>query len=125
MLDPLNEGRVLTVKQAARVAKVYPNTVSRWIQSGFLKVVPRWGKEKGDRVLLGEVLECAKARRRGSATSRGGTRTMPRDRLWYKRQIAATRFRRLLETSEERERRLAWQREYGKRRTRKRREQVK
>jgi hypothetical protein len=114
-MDEINLRRVLTVEQAARVAKVYPKTVSRWIQSGFLKVVPRWGKEMGDRVLLGEVLECAKARRRGSSTSRGGTRTMPREKLWYKRQIAATRFSRLLETTEERERRLAWQRDYERR----------
>lgn len=118
MLDGLDAKRVLTVKQAARAANVYPNTVNRWIQSGFLKILPRWGKEKGDRVLLGEVLERAKARRRGRKKGKGGTRTMPRDRLWYKRQIAATRFRRLIETAEERERRLSWQREYGKRRRR-------
>ncbi|MFY7809383.1 MAG: hypothetical protein ACOVSV_10465 [Fimbriimonadaceae bacterium] len=115
-MNTLDRRRVLTVKQAAKVAKVYPNTVNRWIQSGFLKVVPKFGREKGDRVLLGEVLDCAAAKRRGASKSRGGTRTMPRDRLWYKRQIAATRFRRLLETAEERERRLAWQREYGRRR---------
>ena len=40
---------------------------------------------------------------------------MPREKLWYKRQIAATRFSRLLETTEERERRLAWQRDYERR----------
>lgn len=117
MIDDLDARRVLTVKQAAEVAGVYRNTVHRWIQSGFLKVLPRFGKERGDRVLLGEVLECAAARRRGNKKGRGGARTMPRDRVWYQRQIAATRFRRLLETAEQRERRLAWQREYAKRRT--------
>lgn len=102
--------RAITVRQAARVAKCDVSTIRRWIQAGYLFILPKWGKEIGDRVLLSELLDCIPKRRRPRRSKRYFR--CPRERVWYRSQIDRTRFRRLLETPAEREKRLAWQRTY-------------
>lgn len=109
MLEGEELDRALTIRQAARVAGVDRTTITRWIASGHLYVLPKWGRERGDRVLLSEVQDCMAGRWK---KSRSRWRKCPKDRLWYVRQIDRTRFRRLLETAAEREKRLAWQRTY-------------
>lgn len=107
----LEGSRAITVRQAARVAKCDISTIRRWIQAGYLYVAPKWGRETSDRVFLGEVLDCVETWRPHSRRS-GRYFRCPRNRVWYKSQIDRTRFRRLLETEEERKKRLAWQRTY-------------
>lgn len=111
-IESPDDNYVITVREAARIAGRYPVTIQRWVSSGFLKVAPRWGREVGTRVFLGDLLECLSKRQRTSKGRRRGTYRCNRNRLWYIRQIDRTRFRRLLETDEEREKRLKWQREY-------------
>jgi len=109
MLEGKELDRALTLRQAARVAGVDYSTIKRWIASGHLYILPKWGRERGDRVLLSEVRDCMAGR---WAKTRSRRLKCPQDRVWYVRQIDRTRFRRLLETPEEREKRLAWQRTY-------------
>jgi hypothetical protein len=106
----LEGSRAITVRQAARVAKCGVSTIRRWILAGYLYVAPKWGREVGDRVFLAEVLDCIPKGRRHRRSKRYFR--CPKDRVWYKSQIDRTRFRRLLETEGEREKRLAWQRTY-------------
>lgn len=106
----LEGSRAITVRQAARVAKCDKSTIRRWIAAGYLYVAPKWGREVGDRVFLGEVLDCVSKKRSGRRRKRYFR--CPHDRVWYASQIDRTRFRRLLETPAEREKRLAWQRTY-------------
>jgi len=107
------EGEVLeyalTIRQAAKAAGVCTSTIKNWIASGHLYIVPKWGRELGDRVLLSELTDVMAGRWKAS---RKRWRKCPHDRVWYVSQIDNTRFRRLLETPEDRERRLSWQRTY-------------
>lgn len=122
-MDGIDARRVITLRQAARLAGVSDATIQRWIEGGFLKIVPRWGRERGLRVLLREVLECMETRRRGNPKGRNARRGTPRCNkrgLWYERQIANTRLRRLFETDDEYNRRITWQREYKRRKDRER-----
>ena len=113
MMDWVTLETVITVRQAARVAKRSTSTILRWIDAGYLQIVPKWGKEIGYRVFLSEVLECLQKRPRPARGRKGRQPSRcNRKGLWYARSLDRTYQHRLFETAEQREKRLAWQRNY-------------
>lgn len=91
--NEMDENRVLTLKQASKVIGVAVETLHKWVQAGFLKVAPKWGKEHGDRVFFGDLLDCINGQVKGSR--------QPKDRRWYSAHIARVRFRRSIRTAEQ------------------------
>lgn len=82
---------MLTLKQASKVTGVAVETLHKWVQAGFLKVAPKWGKEHGDRIFFGDLMECIKGQVKGPR--------QPRDRGWYPAHVARMRFRRSIRTA--------------------------
>lgn len=112
-MDPNTQ---LTLQEAAYVAQRAVITLRLWVASGFLKVVPKQPGDTRTHVFVGDLLEALekpiRSRRSRSGRSRKGR--FKQTARWYVRHLERLRLRRLLETADDRERRLAGMRAYSK-----------
>ena len=99
----------LTLQQASYVAQRAVATLKLWIASGFLKVAPKQPGERKIHVFVGDLLEVLEkpVRNRRSKSGRHRKGRFKQRARWYVRHLERLRLHRLLETPEQRDRRLA------------------